>query len=173
MAPAEGHEKCGPNFPTPTGYSCNNAAFTYDGDLYGVQIDHLLVGDNFNPGVGFLRREDFRRTFVATQFSPRPQSIRAIRQFTWGANLDYIENGAGQVETRTGQLKFSTELENSDRVNVDFMQNYELLVEPFEITPDITIPPGGYQFGDLYLSYFMGATAEGLWNGVRPARRVL
>ena len=132
------------------------AAFTYDGDLYGVQIDHLLVGDNFNPEVGFLRREDFRRTFVATQFSPRPQSIRAIRQFTWGANLDYIENGAGQVETRTGQLKFSTELENSDRVNVDFMQNYELLIEPFEITPDITIPPGGYQFGDLYLSYFMG-----------------
>ena len=23
--PAEGHEKCGPNRPTPTGYSCNNA----------------------------------------------------------------------------------------------------------------------------------------------------
>ena len=26
VAPAEGHEKCGPNRPTPTGYSCNNAA---------------------------------------------------------------------------------------------------------------------------------------------------
>ena len=25
VAPAEGHEKCGPNHPTPTGYSCNNA----------------------------------------------------------------------------------------------------------------------------------------------------
>ena len=26
VAPAEGHEKCGPNRPTPTGYSCNNAS---------------------------------------------------------------------------------------------------------------------------------------------------
>ena len=25
VAPAECHEKCGPNRPTPTGYSCNNA----------------------------------------------------------------------------------------------------------------------------------------------------
>ena len=77
------------------------AAFTYNGDLYGVQIDHLHVGDNFNPEVGFLRRDDFRRTFASAQFSPRPRSIQAVRQFTWGGSLDYIENGAGQVETRT------------------------------------------------------------------------
>ena len=132
------------------------AAFTYSGDLYGLQVDHLLVGDNFNPEVGFLRRDDFRRTFVEAQYSPRPRSIEAIRQFTWAANLDYIENGAGLVETRAAQLRFSTELENSDRVNVDFMQNYELLDEPFEITPDVTIQPGGYGFHDLFLSYRMG-----------------
>ena len=132
------------------------AAFTYSGDLYGFQVDHLLVGDNFNPEVGFLRRDDFRRTFVSAQYSPRPRSIDAIRQFTWGANLDYIENGAGQVETRAAQLRFDTELENSDQLHVDFMSNDELLVEPFEITPDVTIPPGGYGFQDVFLSYRMG-----------------
>ena len=56
------------------------AAFTYNGDLYAVQVDHLLVGDNFNPEVGFLRRDHFRRTFTSAQFSPRPASIRAVRQ---------------------------------------------------------------------------------------------
>ena len=132
------------------------AAFTYGGDLYGFQVDHLLVGENFNPEVGFLRRDNFRRTFVAGQYSPRPQSIEAIRQFTWGASLDYIENGAGQVETRAAQLRFNTELENSDGFYVDAIRNYELLVEPFEITPDVTIPVGGYSFNDLFLSYAMG-----------------
>ncbi len=34
VAPAEGHEKCGPNFPTPTGYSCNNALHRLG--VYGV-----------------------------------------------------------------------------------------------------------------------------------------
>ena len=27
--------------------------FTYNGDLYALQLDHLFVGDNFNPEVGF------------------------------------------------------------------------------------------------------------------------
>ena len=31
VAPAEDHEKCGPNHPTPAGSSCNNAVFHRDG----------------------------------------------------------------------------------------------------------------------------------------------
>ncbi len=131
------------------------AAFTYDGDLYAVQVDHLLVGDNFNPEVGFMRRDDFRRTFAAAQYSPRP-AIEAVRQFTWGGSLDYIENGAGQLETRAAQLRFTTEFESSDEINVDFLRSYELLVAPFDITRDVTIPAGGYGFRDIFLSYLFG-----------------
>ncbi len=132
------------------------AAFTYSGDLYGFQVDHLRVGDNFNPEVGFLRRDDFRRTFASAQYSPRPTSIEAVRQFTWGGSLDYIENGAGQVETRVAQLRFNTELENSDELYVDVQRSDELLVEPFEITSAVTIPVGGYSFQDVFASYLMG-----------------
>ena len=133
------------------------AAFNYDGDLYGFQLDHLLVGDHFNPEVGFLRRDDFRRTFTSAQYSPRPASIRAVRQFTVRASLDYIENGAGQVETRIAQARFNTEFENSDRFSLDVQRNYELLVEPFRIASDVTIPVGGYDFADVFASYSMGA----------------
>ena len=132
------------------------AAFTYNGDLYGVQIDHLLVGRNFNPEVGFRPREDFRRTYAAAQYSPRPRSIEAVRQFTLGGSVDYIESTAGQLETRAASVKFGAEFENSDRFNVDLLRNYELLVEPFDITDDISIAPGAYRFQDLFLSYFMG-----------------
>ena len=132
------------------------AAFTYNGDLYGVQVDHLLVGENFNPEIGFLRRTDFRRTFLSAQYSPRPSSIKAVRQFTWGASLDYIVNGSGQLETRTAQLQFNTEFENSDRLNLDVQQNYELLIEPFNISSDAIIPIGAYGFRDAYVSYYLG-----------------
>ncbi len=133
------------------------AAFSYDGDLYGFQLDHLLVGDHFNPEVGFLRRDDFRRTFTSAEYSPRPASIRAVRQFTVRASLDYIENGAGQVETRIAQARFDTELENSDRIGFDIQRNYELLVAPFSIASGVTIPVGGYDFADVFASYSMGA----------------
>jgi len=133
------------------------AAFTYNGDRYALGVDHLLVGDNFNPEVGFLRRDDFRRTFVQAQFSPRPASIAAVRQFTWGGSLDYILNGAGHIESRVAQTSFKTEFENSDRFSVDVQRSYELLVEPFEIASDVTIPVGGYGFQDYYASYSLGA----------------
>jgi hypothetical protein len=133
------------------------AAFTYNGDRYALGVDHLLVGDNFNPEIGFLRRDDFRRTFVQAQFSPRPASIDAVRQFTWGGSLEYILNGAGQLESRVAQTSFGTEFENSDRFSVDVQRSYELLVEPFDISSDVSIPVGGHGFQDYYASYSMGA----------------
>ena len=132
------------------------AAFTYNGDLYAFQLDHLLVGDNFNPEIGFMRRDDFRRTYTTAQYSPRPQNIEAIRQFTWGASLDYITTVAGQLETRITQGRFQTELENSDRINFDVQKSYELLHQPFRVASDVAIPVGGYNFDDYFVSYSLG-----------------
>ena len=36
--------------------------FVYGGDRYGVELERLAVGENFNPEVGFTRREDFERS---------------------------------------------------------------------------------------------------------------
>ncbi len=35
----------------------------YAGDRYGAQLERLMVGDSFNPEVGFVRRDDMRRHF--------------------------------------------------------------------------------------------------------------
>ena len=147
--------------------------FTYDADLFGLQAEHLLVGRNFNPEVGFLRRLDFRRTFVAGHYRPRPRGIEAIRQFTFGGSVDYIENGRRDLETRGIGGKFITEFENSDRITVDLLRSYELLVEPFQIASNVAIPIGGYEFQDVFLSYIHGPAAAGLGHRVRAAGDVL
>ena len=58
------------------------AQFDYAGDRYGVEVERLVVGAGFNPEVGFLRRDDFERSFGSVRFSPRPRSIAAIRKFS-------------------------------------------------------------------------------------------
>ena len=130
--------------------------FSYDGDIYGAQASHLLVGANFNPEVGFVRRDDFRQTFASLRYSPRPRSIEAVRQFTFAGSFNYYLNGAGDVETRISQGSFDAEFENSDRFGVDVTGNYELLVDPFRIAPGVTILPGGYDFNDVEISYTLG-----------------
>ena len=128
----------------------------YAGDRYGVQLEHLVVGTDFNPEVGFLRREDFERSFGSFRFSPRPQGIAAIRKLSWEGRFDYITDRTGVLETRQAQGRFGIEFENSDQFAIEYTRSYEFLEEPFAIASDVTIPVGGYQFQDVLASLEFG-----------------
>ena len=131
--------------------------FEYAADRYGLQVDHLLVEDNFLPEVGFLRRDNFRRTYVSGRFSPRPE-MESVRQFSLEGAVDYILMAdVTQLETRQRLLSFQTEFESSDQLTFSATDNYELLLQPF--TPpgaDFTIPVGGYSFADYQVAYAIG-----------------
>ena len=55
----------------------------WDGDRYAFTLDHMAVQKNFNPEVGFVRREDFRRSFAEARFSPRTKNNTLIRQWVY------------------------------------------------------------------------------------------
>ena len=119
----------------------------YYGDRYGLLLSHMLVGDAFNPEVGFARRTDFRFTSAQLRFSPRPASIPWIRRLSWQASLDYItDQAATLVESREAQGQFRVELDNADSWSVQYSNLFEWLEEPFRIATDVTLPVGGYHF---------------------------
>ena len=128
----------------------------YAGDRYGLQLEHLLVGEDFNPEVGFVRRRDMRRSFVDARFSPRPASIAMVRRFVWNGSFAYVENLAGNVETRESTGAFTVEFENSDELTITGTQTFEYLPEPFPISSDVTLPAGGYDFAFMSVGYNLG-----------------
>ena len=130
--------------------------FNYAGDRYGLQLEQLSVGANFNPEIGFVRRSDFRRSFGSARFSPRLRRWESVRKLSWEASLDYTTDGAGLLETRVQSGIFGIEFENSDEFFVDHSLNYEFLKAPFEISPGISIPVGGYEFNNTRLGYALG-----------------
>ena len=145
------------------------AAFSYAGDLYGLQAEHLVVGDAFNPEVGFVRRDDFLRNYVLARYSPRP-AMEAVRQFTWEGSYDYFENGAGVPETRIAQGTFGTEFENSDRVSANFERRYDWVPQTFDAAGVVPVPVGEYEYQSIFLSYAMGQQRRlsgtlSLWRG--------
>jgi hypothetical protein len=132
--------------------------FIYAGDRHGLTAEHLVVEDNFIPEVGFLRRDNFRRSYLAGRFSPRPASLEAVRQFRLEASYEHILTAdTGILETKQAQVGFSTEFETSDRLGMTFADNYEFLVRPFEPGPDVVLPVGGYGFRDVEATYQVGA----------------
>ncbi len=132
------------------------AQLDYGGDRYGVQVQRMVVGKNFNPEIGFLRRADMQQSFVSARFSPRPQSLKTIRKFWWETSLDYIEDGSGQLETRTTKAKFGIELESGDLFGVGYNGRYEFLKQDFYITDDVAIPVDAYSFQNMHVAYFLG-----------------
>ena len=121
------------------------AQIDYAGDRYGVQVEHLAVGEGFNPEVGFVRRDDMRRSFGLLRFSPRPAFLDAVRKFSWTGSIAYIENGAGRLETRELEGEFGTEFESGDQLTVGYVDTYEFLPQPSDISR-VTLPVGGYDF---------------------------
>lgn len=132
------------------------AQLTYEADRYGLIAHRLVVGKNFNPEVGFLFRNDIAKYFTRLRFSPRPASIESVRKLSVQGQVDYFENGAGQVITREIQGEFIVEFENSDMFDVTYLDSYELLEEPFTIASGVTIPGGGYRFGTWTASFTLG-----------------
>ena len=132
--------------------------FTYAGDRYGLTAEHLVVEDGFRPEVGFVRRDDFRRSYASGRFSPRPRAIEAIRQFRLEASHDHVRTAdTGVLETRQTQVGFSAEFETSDRVGMTFADNYEFLASPFAPGPGVVLPVGGYGFRDVEATWTVGA----------------
>ena len=132
------------------------AKVDYAADRYGARLEYLKVGDNFNPEVGFVRRDDFKRSFAQLRFSPRPANSRWVRKYTYQGSLDYIENGAGLLETRQQSGRFEMEMHSSDRFTAEVNRNHEFLSVPFQVSRGVVIPVGGYDFSDVQLGYNFG-----------------
>jgi hypothetical protein len=128
----------------------------YGGDRYGAHLEYLKVGNNFKPEIGFVSRVNFRRSYGTLRFSPRPKSIKAVRKFTYQANVDYFNNGAGVMETRIATGSFNTEFENSDVFSVSVTREYELLAQPTPVA-GVRFPAGGYDFTNTLVSYGFGS----------------
>jgi hypothetical protein len=130
--------------------------FSYGADRYGFSAQHLVVGQNFNPEVGFVRRTDFQRYYTSARFSPRSNRWKSIRKFYYQGSLDYIENRDGHLETRERQGSFELEWQNSDNVQLEFSDQYEYLPAPFAIASGVVLPVGGYGFQTVTTSYRAG-----------------
>jgi len=131
------------------------AQMDYNADVYGLQLERLTLDSNFIPEVGFTRRTAFSRNSAYGRYSPRPNS-RTIRKMYYEGVFDYITNPANRLESRLTQGAVRSELQNGDGLAVEVAQSYEFLDRPFEISPGVIIPVGGYDFSELHLLYNFG-----------------
>ncbi len=133
------------------------AALSYPGDKYGVTLERLAVGANFNPEVGYVRRLDARRTDAEFRFSPRPKGIPGVRRLVSTVTYDAFDNGStGRLDTRERSGEFAVEFQNADRIGLFGGNFHEFVPRPFRIGANVLVPVGAYDWNTARLTYNMG-----------------
>ena len=139
------------------GTASYRGTFNYAGDRYGFTVEHLSIGQHFDPQVGYVRRTDFRRSSGEARFTPRPKRRNRVRKYTYLGSMDYVTD-ARVTEVQNKELRgyFQTEFQNSDQYSVEFINAYELIPRPFVISPGVVVPVGGYGSRNVRTSYSLG-----------------
>lgn len=133
--------------------SSYRANLNWNADLTGLQLEHMFLGSQFNPEIGFLRRSAFRRNYAQARFSPRPARWRTVRKFYYEGSYDYFEDRDGRPESREAQGAYRMELSNGDQWAVEYSRAFENLAAEFQVTPGVVVPTGEYRFQQTKLLY--------------------
>ena len=143
-------------------------AVKYDADLYGFEAEHMLIDPDFNPELGFMRRQDVRKTRAGARYSIRPASIGILRKVDFeGRYNEYRTITGGQLETQIVNLESRLRFESGDFGHVSYSHNFEGIFEDFEISDGIVIPVGNYRYDRVRAGmFFSGHRRLSGWVGV-------
>jgi hypothetical protein len=131
-----------------SGNNSFGAQIEYPNDVWEMTVGLREVQDNFDPGIGFVSRNGYRRYQPSVGWNPRPRAHRYIRQYGFGPEIDFQTDLNGDILTRTVALTpFEIQLHSQEQFGSEIIWSHERLDVPFTISRGITLPPGAeYDF---------------------------
>jgi hypothetical protein len=175
--------------PTPTvdaslgNLTARGFRFDFPNDVWQAHVSYREFGHDYDPAVGFVPRNGFRR--VEPRMAWRPLSNTSwIRRYSISAQYRRLSDlTTGIVEEENWDLNiFGFDFEAGDRWDIITRRVYEYLDQDFEIGSGVVIQPGAYTNWEWALT---GGTANqrkvsgnfnftrgGFWSGDRFAYTV-
>jgi hypothetical protein len=114
-------------------------------DRFRLGGSYTDIGEDFNPKVGYIRREGVRQIRSDIRYTPWLRKF-GIRRIWTGPEFDLVLNRDGGLETRSIRFSNWFELERGGRLQFEIRQTAEHLDEDFEVRDDIIIPIDEYNF---------------------------
>jgi len=123
-----------------------------EGEPWRAFASYEYVGEDYDPGLGFVGRRAYHEYFGFVRHRWRPEAfdLRTIDVFI---EAFYFTNLDGEVETWNFELPgASFGFEDASELYLEFGLTREVLFEPFEISDGVIIPTGTYDwpYGEIY-----------------------
>ena len=158
--------------------SARGLRIDFPNDIWQMHLSYREFGSSYDPAVGFVTRNGFRRVEPNVTWRPRPDSTW-IRQYRFGTQFRYLASiDTGRPEERQWRFDLlGIDFENSADFNVRVTSQFEYLDRAFEISDGVVVQPGGYQTWEWEvtgstpsqkpISLDAGIGGGGFWNGNR------
>ena len=158
--------------------SARGIRFDFPNDIWQMHLSYREFGSFYDPAVGFVTRNGFRRVEPNVTWRPRPD-ISWIRQFEFGTQFRYLASiETGRPEERQWQVDIlNIDFENSADLDFGVTRQFENLDRAFEISDGIVIQPGEYWTWEWEvsggtpnqerISLDAGVGGGSFWNGDR------
>ena len=135
----------------------------WQSDQWSASYDIMRIDSDFRSDLGFVLREDVVAQTIRGAYNHRPSGIPWLRTANLDFNYTTFHDTRGDLISRTSWIGPFISTEAGDGIGVFYSNSFERLDFPFQIHPDVTIPPGEYTFESLYAYYF---TFGGRWASV-------
>ncbi len=137
------------------GLSENDRAFKigsrYDSQKWLFEANYTEVGEDFNPEVGFLERESFRKVDWTILRRIRPADTWGLLELRPHASYQGFWNFEGFQETGRLHVDNHFEWRSGAEVHTGINFTKEGVVDPFEIYPGVVVPQGTYDHVEAQL----------------------
>jgi len=132
----------------------------YDSDLWELSLSHLSIQENFNAEMGFIRRTDIRHTASHIEYSPRPSSMKSIRQFRYQLRYTYVADQQNHMLENELGARFSINFQNSSIIYLGMDREMEYIDEDWEVREDIIIPRKMYESWESFAWLIMDESKD-------------
>ncbi|TDI22944.1 MAG: hydrolase [Acidobacteria bacterium] len=144
-----------------------------------LSLGYTEVAPDFNPEVGFLARQSYRRMNASVFTTLRPDDFMGVHEFRPHVNHNTVfDFETGRQETQFTHIDNHIEWRNGYEIHTGMNLSREGVFEPFEIFPGIVIPPGTYDHkeaqiaGNTNLGAPVSATINTIIGGLFGGDRV-
>jgi hypothetical protein len=124
----------------------------YSSSKWTSRFNFIEIAEDFNPEVGFLEREDYRRAEFGLLRRIRPGAEAALLEIRPHITYRDYWDLNGFLETRFRHHDIHWEFKNGYQISTGYNYLKDGLVEPFEIVAGVFIPPGSYSGGEAELA---------------------
>ena len=164
------------NRPNFNDYSAR-LSLDYTADVVGWRADHIEIGPEMLPGIGFVRRTDIAETSGSLRVTPRPQ-VLGLRKIDIRNSFNYISTQRSRrTLDKRWEINFSPEWNTGDEARLELAWQSQRLLQSFELDDTVVVPVGVYEDWTLRGSvestrartFFgeLGGGGGGFWGGHR------